>query len=80
MEISGICFPRFHYVFGWRGGDDGLLVTFYDALSGAARGSAMARPMPTGVRVESFHIWPPADRSILQIGRFQLPYTLGETR
>ena len=80
MEISGIAFPRGHYVFGWRRGDDGLLVTFYDALSGAARGSAMARPMPTGVRVESFHIWPPADRSVLQIGRFQLPYTLGETR
>lgn len=82
VEISGVALPRGRYVFGWRRGDDGLRVTFYDALSGTERGSAMARSMPTGIRVESFHIWPPADRSVLQIGRFQLPYTIsaGDTR
>ena len=76
LEISGIALPRGRYVFGWQRGEDGLRVTFYDALTGADRGSAMARPMPTGVRVESFRIWPPTERSVLQIGRFQLPYTL----
>ncbi len=76
MDISGVALPRGRYVFGWRRGEDGLRVTFYDALSGAERGTAMARPMPTGIRVESFRIWPPGDRSVLQIGRFQLAYTL----
>lgn len=76
MNINGISLPRGHYVFGWRRSEDGLRVTFFDALSGAERGSVMAHPMPTGVRVESFRIWPPTDRSILQIGRFQLPFTL----
>jgi len=76
MDISGISLPRGHYVFGWRRSEDGLRVTFFDALSGAERGSVMAHPMPTGVRVESFRIWPPTDRSVLQIGRFQLPFTL----
>lgn len=76
IAISGITLPRGRYVFGWRRDTDALRVTFYDALTGADRGSALARPMPTGVRVESFRIWPPNDRAVLQIGRFQLPYTL----
>lgn len=79
IDLSGVTLPRGRYVFGWRRADDGLRVTLYDALSGAERGTAIARPMPTGVRVESFHIWPPSDRSVLQIGRFQLPYTLPST-
>ena len=76
VDLSGVSLPRGRYVFGWRRAEDGLRVTFYDALSGGERGTAIARPMPTGVRVESFRIWPPSDRSVLQIGRFQLPYTL----
>lgn len=82
IEISGVSLPRGHYVFGWRRDTDALRVTFYEALTGTERGSALARSMPTGVRVESFRIWPPNDRAVLQIGRFQLPYTLtpGDTR
>ena len=79
LEMSGVALPKGRYVFGWRRAEDGLRVTFYDALSGAERGTAIARPMPVGARVESFRIWPPADRAILQIGRFQLPYTLPPT-
>ena len=82
IDISGVSLPRGRYVFGWRRDSDALRVTFYEALTGTDRGSALARPMPTGIRVESFRIWPPNDRAVLQIGRFQLPYTLtsGETR
>jgi hypothetical protein len=29
-------------------------------------------------RVESLHIWPPADKALIQIGRFGIPYELGE--
>ena len=75
LNISGVSLPMGRYVFGWKRGDNGLEVTFYDALSGMERGSAVARPMPAGTRVESFHLWPPAERGVLQIGRFQLPYT-----
>ena len=82
IDISGVTLPRGRYVFGWRRDTDALRVTFYDALTGTDRGNALARPMPAGVRVESFRIWPPSDRAVLQIGRFQLPYTLpsAETR
>ena len=76
IEIAGLSLPRGRYVFGWRRDSDGLRVTFYDALSGSERGNVIARPMAAGIRVESFRIWPPADRSILQIGRFQMPYSL----
>ena len=76
IEVTGIALPRGRYVFGWRRENDALRVTFYDALTGAERGNAIARPMTAGVRVESFRIWPPGDRSVLQIGRFQMPYTL----
>ena len=75
LAISGVSLPQGHYVFGWKRGDDGLQVTFYDALSGREQGTALAKPMAPGTRVESFHIWPPADRGVLQIGRFQMPYT-----
>ena len=76
IEISGVTLPRGRYVFGWRRENDALRVTFYDALTGAERGNTLARSMTPGVRVESFRIWPPGDRSVLQIGRFQMPYTL----
>ncbi len=76
IDLSGVSLSKGRYVFGWRRAEDGLRVTFYDALSGAERGTAIAHPMATGIRVESFRIWPPSDRSVLQIGRFQLPYTL----
>ena len=76
IDIAGLTLPPGRYVFGWRRDDDGLRVTFYDALSGAERGSIIAHPMAPGVRVESFRISPPADRSILQLGRFQMPYSL----
>lgn len=75
IDISGVALPKGRYVFGWRRDETGLRVTFYDALSGAERGSATALAMPTGLRVESFRIWPPTDRAVLQIGRFQLGYS-----
>ena len=76
IDISGVALPRGRYVFGWRRDANGLRVTFSDALTGADRGSAQAVSMPSGIRVESFRLWPPNDRAILQIGRFQLGYTL----
>lgn len=66
------------YVIGWTRKEDSLSVVFYEAATGIKRGTATAHHLANGSRVESFRIWPPGDRAILQIGRFALPYTLGD--
>jgi hypothetical protein len=65
------------YVFGWKRVDAGLDITFYDAMTGSPIGSAVATLLPSGIRVASFRMWLPTERSVLQIGRFGLPYHLG---
>jgi hypothetical protein len=62
------------YVLGWTRNDDGLLVHLYEAATGVERGSVEARIPQPPVRVEPFRIWPPAERSVIQIGRFLMPY------
>jgi hypothetical protein len=66
------------YVFGWQRSEDSLIVKFYEATTGIERGTATAHRMQQGNRVESFRVWPPQDQSILQIGRFSLPYRLSD--
>jgi hypothetical protein len=78
ITIADIPFAPGSYVFGWQRGESGLTVHFYDAATGTPHGTATAKPLPTGTRVESFRLWPPSDRLQLQIGRFALPYTLTE--
>jgi hypothetical protein len=78
VKIADIAFASGSYVFGWQRTNDGLIVKFYDAATGAERGTATAHRMAQGSRVESFRLWPPGDQSILQIGRFSLPYRLPE--
>jgi hypothetical protein len=78
VTIADIAFAPGTYVFGWQRKDDGLLVNFYEATTGASHGTAIAHRMSQGTRVESFRLWPPTDQSILQIGRFSLPYRLNE--
>jgi hypothetical protein len=64
------------YVLGWTRTDDGLLVKLYEAATGVERGSVVARIPKPPVKVEPFRIWPPAERSVIQIGRFLVPYSL----
>jgi hypothetical protein len=78
ITIAEIALAPGSYVFGWQRAEDGLAVKFYDATSGTERGTATAHRMTQGSRVESFRLWPPGDQSILQIGRFSLPYRLTE--
>ncbi len=78
INIGGIALSPGNYVFGWSRTEDALIVSFYDAATGAPRGTATAHRLPTGTRVESFRLWPPTDHPLLQIGRFGLPYTLPE--
>ena len=76
IQIDTIQLPAGRYVFGWNRVATGLELHLYDAASGKPKGSALAHPMKPGTRVETFRIWPPADRSIVQIGRFEIPYQL----
>lgn len=78
ITIGGVALPPGSYVIGWKRGDDSLSVSFYDAATGAPRGTATAHRISGGSRVEGFRLWPPGDHAILQIGRFALPYTLGD--
>jgi len=78
ITIGDIALAPGAFVLGWQRTENGLTVKVYDAASGAERGTATAHRLPTGSRVESFRVWPPSDHQMIQIGRFALPYTLGE--
>ena len=76
ITIGPLALPPGAYVFGWQRSEDELLIKFYEAATGVERGSVTAHRLPTGSRVESFRVWPPADRQLIQIGRFVVPYTV----
>ncbi len=62
------------YVMGWVRSPDGLMVHIYEAETGKERGIILARPLNQTLPVVPIKIWPPAERSVIQIGRFMLPY------
>jgi hypothetical protein len=76
ITIADISLAPGSYVFGWQRAEESLVVKFYEATTGIERGTATAHRMSQGNRVESFRVWPPQDQSILQIGRFSIPYRL----
>jgi len=77
ITIGDISLSVGSYVLGWRRDNDNLSVKFYDAATGDQRGTVEAHRLTNGARVESFRIWPPSDSSYIQIGRFAIPYALG---
>lgn len=68
--------PPGEYVLGYERSDNGLLIHFYEAATGKPVGSVQATMTP-GARVEEFRIWPPGERSAIQIGRFAFSYQIG---
>jgi lysylphosphatidylglycerol synthetase-like protein (DUF2156 family) len=80
VRIGGIALKPGEYVFGWTRlpAGDALRVHFYGAASGSLVGTTEAHRIAGSSRVESLHIWPPADKAMIQIGRFGIPYELGE--
>jgi hypothetical protein len=79
LKIGNFQLTPGSYVIGWKHvSEDKLNVTFYDAASGQVLGSIEATLNPAITRVESFRIWPPGDRSLIQIGRFTFSYQIGE--
>lgn len=65
------------YVLGYEHMDNGLLVHFYEAATGKPAGDVTATLIPGITRVEQIRIWPPSDRSVIQIGRFGFSYQIG---
>jgi len=76
ISIGDVTLSPGSYVLGWNREQAGLIVHIYAATTGVERVTATAHQMAVGTRVESFRIWPPGERSILQIGRFELAYNL----
>jgi hypothetical protein len=63
------------YVVGWMRTDQGLMVHIYQAETGKERGTVLARPQTQHAPVVPVKIWPPSERSMIQIGRFMFPYS-----
>ena len=80
VTIGGVALKPGEYAFGWdrAKSGDALRVRFHIATTGVLVGIAEAHRMPGSTRVESLHIWPPNDKSVFQIGRFAIPYEIGE--
>jgi hypothetical protein len=73
VRIGGIALKPGEYVFGWT---RALSVHFHEAATGKLIGTADAHRIGGSSRVESLHIWPPADKSLIQIGRFGIGYEI----
>jgi len=80
VEIGGVALKPGEYAFGWTrvNGEESLSVHFNQAATGTLVGTADAHRILGSTRVESLHIWPPSEKALIQIGRFEIPYKLGE--
>ena len=80
IRVGGIALKPGEYAFGWTRaqGGDALSVHFHEAATGALVGTTDAHRIAGSSRVESLRIWPPGDKTLIQIGRFGIPYELGE--
>ncbi len=79
VEIGGIALKPGEYAFGWTRDDAGdtLKVHFNQAATGVLMGTTVAHRIAGSTRVESLRIWPPGEKAMIQIGRFEIPYKLG---
>jgi hypothetical protein len=78
IRLGGVDLKPGEYVFGYTHEGEILRVHFNEAATGALVGTTDAHLMPTIKGVTEIHIWPPATRAFVQIGRFGIPYELGE--
>ena len=72
LKVGDFLLPPGQYLIGWVRGQDSLKVTFYLAQSGKAVGQVEATRNLSITRVESFRIWPPADKAADPVGPFHL--------
>lgn len=78
VKIGGVALKPGEYVFGYTHAGDELSVHFNVAATGALVGTTDAHLIAGSSRVASLRIWPPGSKALVQIGRFGIPYELGE--
>jgi len=78
VRIGGIALKPGEYVFGYEHTGEVLSVHFHEAATGTLVGTTDAHFIAGSSRVSSLHIWPPGDKALIQIGRFGIPYEIGE--
>ena len=79
IRIGDLSLDPGEYVFGWhRKDDESLTVKFYVAASGKLLGDVEAHRLNRVGPIESFRILPPAEKSLIRIGRFGMSYSLSE--
>jgi hypothetical protein len=78
VRIGGISLKPGQYVFGYAHAGEQLSVHFHEAATGALVGTTDAHLIAGSSRVVSLRIWPPGTKALIQIGRFGIPYELGE--
>lgn len=78
LRIGDFALSQGQYILGWTKGPDKLVVTFYEALTGKPIGHVDATRNSAITGVQSFRIWPPADKPFIQLGRFTFGYALAE--
>lgn len=78
LKVGEMLLAPGQYVFGWTHNEDSLTVNFYEAASGKPLGSVEATLNSSIKSVASFRVWPPSDKSVMQIGRFTFPYQVAQ--
>ena len=78
LRLGGVVLKAGDYAFGWKRSPetDTLQISLHEAVTGVLVGETAAHRIQGPVRIESLRIWPPDQKSILQIGRFQVPYEI----
>jgi hypothetical protein len=76
LKVGDFLLPPGQYLIGFVRGQDSLMVTFYLAQSGKPVGQVKATRNLSITRVESFRIWPPGEKALIQLGRFTFSYAL----
>jgi hypothetical protein len=78
IKVGAVRLKPGNYVFGWRHENDLLRVLFYEAPTGKFLGTVDAVRNSRIGKIESFHLYAPSDKSVIQIGRFAFPYRINE--
>jgi len=78
IKIGGVLLKPGEYVFGYTHSADVLKVHFNEAATGNIVGTTDAHIMSGNRTVTQLQIWPPSSKAVFQIGRFAIPYELGE--